>query len=157
MRGYEIVEINNRVWLGCVTHPHEGLWEGLVSRVDIIHWRYASPWGVMRIALPVHIGLGFLLRIPMRGYEKWFLCSSIWCAWVTHPHEGLWDKFVKKNSTECLGYASPWGVMSLTIHRWCNIDTELRIPMRGYEMIGGAPYLMSYLVTHPHEGLWVRV
>ncbi len=61
--------LNKRVGNSWVTHPHEGLWEGVNNTASASAER---------------------LRIPMRGYEtRNNLCLSL-RRFVTHPHEGLW-------------------------------------------------------------------
>ena len=112
MRGYELVEGNNR---------------------SIRAGGYASPWGVMRLTLLSCVTLKRQLRIPMRGYEIHVLRLSTLWFWVTHPHEGLW------------------------VQDWQTVFPRrrlLRIPMRGYELRIPSLWIMTILVTHPHEGLW---
>ncbi len=69
MRGYESERPLVLICPEKVTHPHEGLWEPLAADWLTRCWRYASPWGVMRLYNLDKIEWVIELRIPMRGYE----------------------------------------------------------------------------------------
>ncbi len=73
------------------------------------------------------------LRIPMRGYEKFLIAEAIGGP----GYESPWGVMSKNTSNPVLvysSYESPWGVMS-----------NNSLPS----------LVLAFLVTNPHEGLWV--
>ena len=72
----------------------------------------------------------------MRGYESKTIESIAEDFLVTHPHEGLWERFFKTAYCSADSYASPWGVMRGYFTNLGIFKSPLRIPMRGYEKKG---------------------
>ena len=137
-----------------VTNPHEGLWgyQGWILPVQM--GCYESPWGVMSADDPCLYQGHCELRIPMRGYEAFFLRPEFLRLGVTNPHEGLWVALFNGFENGVFSYESPWGVMSLQRSSQASATKKLRIPMRGYETINLKSSASIELVTNPHEGLW---